>query len=116
MEECMVNEIILSPQVQAAIAVIIAIVLGAFIKRKIDYNRILPVIVFIIDLITKAEQTAVTGAGKKSMVINDIDRLLPAKEKEKLIDKFGSIANAVQWTFDKFNQPFFKKLLKKIKL
>ena len=112
----MVNEIILSPQVQAAIAVIIAIVLGAFIKRKIDYNRILPVIVFIIDLIFKAENSGVSGTAKKAMVINDIDRLLPKEDKNKLIDKFGTVANAVQWTFDKFNQPFFKKLLKKIKL
>lgn len=112
----MFNEIILSPQVQVAIAVVLAIVLGTLIKRKIDYNRILPIIVFIIDLITKAEQSEVSGAAKKSMVINDIDRLLPKDDKKTLIDKFGSIANAVQWTFDKFNQPFFKKLLKKIKL
>jgi hypothetical protein len=112
----MFNEIILTPQVQVALAIIIAIVLGALIKKKVDYNKILPIIVFIIDLIFKAENSGVSGTAKKAMVIKDIDRLLPKEDKNKLIDKFGTIANAVQWTFDKFNQPFFKKLLKKIKL
>lgn len=111
----MINELLTNPQVQAAIAVVLAVVIGALLKRKIDYNKLNPIISFIISLILKAEETGKPGEAKFELVQKELTKKLDNDSKETLVKKFGSLPNAVQWVFDKFGQSTITSVVKKLK-
>lgn len=54
-------EIFMMTEVQVTISIIVSVFLGILVKRKIDYNNLLPTIHLIISLILKAENTKEVG-------------------------------------------------------
>jgi len=109
----MLETLLLNQQIQVAIALIIASLLGLLIKRKVDHTKLAPIISLIIGLIFKVEpgekEKPIDGLFKKATVLQELHYKLDDNSKSWINKKFGNMANAVQWVFDKYGQPALKK-------
>lgn len=112
----MLVELLNKPEIIAAIAIVLATLLGALIKRSIDSNKLIPLISFILSLIMKAEVTHGAGSGEQKFieVVNEVELRLTEPDLRALEKKHGTIKNAVQWVFDKVGQPLILKGLARV--
>ena len=114
----MLQEILTNSYVQAAIAVVIALVIAKLLKIVIDYKKLLPLIASIIALIFKEEEKVATNTQKNKDVTKAITEAFSEKNQGFLKKKFGSIPKAVDKIY-KVAKPIIKgtsilRVLKKL--
>jgi len=111
------QEILTEPRMIMAIATVIAVVVGYFLKRGLEAAKIRPFVALIISLIFKTESN-VEGQGlgeiKKKRVVGELEKELSANDKSIINRVLGSIPNAVEFTFKKFAGKAIKRGWNKI--
>ena len=113
----MLEDLLTNPQVQYALAAIVAVILGFIFKKKIDRMLIKDLLLAIFALIFQEEAenpASKQGANKKKNVVKKINEKFREDEKSKLTKVFGTIGKAVDWTFKVFGRKAIKNGLERV--
>ncbi len=102
------EELLTNPRVQGAIAFVLAAIIAWLFKVVVDHKKLLKVIAALCALIFAEEDKNLSNAKKNKEVSEAFKKSVDDETIKTTKKKFGTIENAVHWTYQKVAKPLVK--------